>query len=346
MSDVMIEARGLTKRYGLQRALDNANFEVRKGQIVGFLGPNGAGKSTTMKILTCFIAPSEGTASINGHDIWQDPIGVRASIGYLPESTPLYPEMLVAEYLEFMGQMRGLRGAQLTKRIKAVVEETSLGEVFAKEIRALSKGFKQRVGLAQALIHEPPVLILDEPMSGLDPNQMTDIRDLIRDIGRSRTVMLSTHNLHEIHLTCSRVFVIGKGKLVADTTPESLVNSKPIGGFHVGFAAGATLASVQEHLGRIPGVRQVRATDGANPLDVIVDVDSGRDVRADMAAAAAKAGLVIVELAAQRPDLYAIFRELTEGVPATIGSHSAKSALAPADDEDDEEEDDDDAEDE
>jgi ABC-2 type transport system ATP-binding protein len=346
MSDVMIEARGLTKRYGLQRALDNANFEVRKGQIVGFLGPNGAGKSTTMKILTCFIAPSEGTASINGHDIWQDPIGVRASIGYLPESTPLYPEMLVAEYLEFMGQMRGLRGAQLGKRIKAVVEETSLGEVFAKEIRALSKGFKQRVGLAQALIHEPPVLILDEPMSGLDPNQMTDIRDLIREIGRSRTVMLSTHNLHEIHLTCSRVFVIGKGKLVADTTPAALADSKPIAGFHLGLAAGATLTSVQAALGRIPGVRQVRATDGTNPLDVIVDVDAGRDVRADVSAAAAKAGLVIVELSAMRPDLYAIFRELTEGEPATIGPRSAKSALAPADDEDDEEEDDDSDEDE
>ena len=335
MSDVMIEARGLTKRYGPQRALDNATFEVRKGQIVGFLGPNGAGKSTTMKILTCFIAPSEGTAKINGHDIWENPIGVRSSIGYLPESTPLYPEMLVAEYLEFAGQMRGLRGPDLTKRIKKVVEETTLGDVFAKEIRTLSKGFKQRVGLAQALIHEPPILILDEPMSGLDPNQMTEIRDLIREIGRSRTVMLSTHNLHEIHLTCSRVFVVAKGRFVADTTPTALAESKPIAGVHLGIGVGKTLTQVQEALGRLPGVRGVRASVGTSPLDVVVDVEPGRDVRAEIAAAAIAAGIVIVEMASMRPDLYAIFRELTEGTPARIGT-----GLAPADDEEDEEDDD------
>jgi ABC-2 type transport system ATP-binding protein len=340
MSDVMIEARGLTKRYGPQRALDNASFEVKKGQIVGFLGPNGAGKSTTMKILTCFIAPSEGTAKINGHDIWENPIGVRASIGYLPESTPLYPEMLVAEYLEFMGEMRGLRGPDLAKRIKKVVEETSLGDVFAKEIRALSKGYKQRVGLAQALIHEPPILILDEPMSGLDPNQMTDIRDLIREIGRSRTVMLSTHNLHEIHLTCSRVFVVAKGKLVADTTPSALATSKPIQGYHVSFAPGAALQKALDAFGRIPGVRNVRPVEGAGDVNVDVHVEPGKDVRADLAAAAVAAGLVIVELTVLRPDMYEIFRELTLGENA--GATHGRAALAAADDEEDDEDEDDD----
>jgi ABC-type Na+ transport system ATPase subunit NatA len=193
----MIAARGLTKRYGPHRALDNASFEVKKGEIVGFLGPNGAGKSTTMKILTCYIAPSEGTATIKGADIWDDPIGARASIGYLPESTPLYGEMLVAEYLEFMGEMRGLQKDALRKAIRKVVEECNIGSFYAQEIRTLSKGQKQRVGLAQALIHEPPILILDEPMSRpRSRTRRSEIRDLIRELGKERTVMLSTHNLH------------------------------------------------------------------------------------------------------------------------------------------------------
>jgi ABC-2 type transport system ATP-binding protein len=192
MSDVMIEARDLTKSYGSMNALKDVSFEVRKGEVVGFLGPNGAGKTTTMKILTCFIAPTSGSAKVDGRDIWEDPMGVRESIGYLPESTPLYTEMMVLEYLEFIAKMRGFKGIEIRKRIKKAVEQTSLGDVIAKEIRALSKGFKQRVGLAQALIHEPSVLILDEPMSGLDPNQASEIRELIKDIGRERTVVLST----------------------------------------------------------------------------------------------------------------------------------------------------------
>ncbi len=343
MSDVMIEAKGLTKRYGPHRALDGASFSIRQGEVVGFLGPNGAGKSTTMKILTCFIAPSEGTAQVNGRDIWQDPIGVRASIGYLPESTPLYTEMLVAEYLEFMGQMRGLRGAVLAQRIKKVVEETSLGDVYAKEIRALSKGFRQRVGLAQALIHEPPILILDEPLSGLDPNQMTDIRDLIRNIGRSRTIIFSTHNLHEIGLSCTRVMVISSGKIVFDSTPDALTTKKPLRGFAVTLGPApdraAAMARATEAFRKIPGVSSVDST-GTDTLEVLVT--NGANVRAELASAASGLGLLVVELAALRPDLHDIFRELTLGsanAAASAGralSRASAAAAAAADDEDDE----------
>ena len=223
MSDVMIEAQGLSKNYGSFTALSNASFNIHRGEVLGFIGPNGAGKTTTMKILTCFFSPSEGTAKVNGADVFEDPIAVREAIGYLPESTPLYTEMLVLEYLRFVAKLRGLDGAQANKRLKQVVEETSLGDVLGKNIGELSKGFRQRVGLAQALVHEPPVLILDEPFSGLDPNQALDIRELIRTIGRERTVVLSTHNLAQVQLTCQRVLIVNKGKIVADDTIDNLV---------------------------------------------------------------------------------------------------------------------------
>src|SRR5262245_62036885 len=222
MNDVMIEAQNLVKRYDEFTAIDNVSMKVRRGEVLGFLGPNGAGKSTTMKILTCFTSPTEGKATVNGCDITTDSLGVRRSLGYLPESTALYPDMLVLEYLEWAAEMRGIVGDAARKRLKLVVEETGLRDVIAKPIRALSKGFRQRVGLAQALVHEPPILILDEPMSGLDPNQAVEIRDLIKDIGRERTVILSTHNLAEVQVACNRVLIISKGKLVADDTPEGL----------------------------------------------------------------------------------------------------------------------------
>ena len=338
MSEVMIEAQGLTKRYGPQRALDSASFNVSRGEIVGFLGPNGAGKSTTMKILTCFIAPTEGTAKVNGCDIWTDPLGVRTAIGYLPESTPLYPDMLVAEYLEFAGQMRGLFGPTLQKRIKRVVDETQLGSVYAKEIRQLSKGFKQRVGLAQALIHEPPILILDEPLSGLDPNQMTDIRDLIREIGKSRTIIFSTHNLAEIQISCTRAICISNGKLVFDATPDELANRKPLRGYTVKLA-GATYGKAEQTFANIPGVTQVRSLDDGT-IELLVS--NGSDVRLANENAAAAANLTIIELAVLKPNLYEIFRELT--TDPSVAEVRASSTVS--DDEDDDDDDDDDDEDE
>ena len=297
---VMIEARNLTKRYGPQRALDNASFEVRKGEVLGFLGPNGAGKSTTMKILTCFIAPSEGTARINGSDIWEDPIGVRASIGYLPESTPLYPEMLVLEFLEFIAQMRGLRGDAARKAIKKAVEATDLGDVIAKEIRALSKGFKQRVGIAQALVHEPPVLILDEPMSGLDPNQALEIRDLIKQIGKERTVILSTHNLAEVQVTCQRVLIIAKGRIVADDTPEAL-SSRGRNRYVVlvdksaSAKGGTAAAAARTGFSAIRDV-EVREISTSDQSAVAFELVGARDLRSEIFRAAVDSGVVLLEL--------------------------------------------------
>lgn len=214
MSDVMIEAKGLGKRYGGFVALQNASFELHRGEILGLLGPNGAGKSTTMRILTCFIAPTAGTAKVNGCDIWEDPLGVRRAIGYLPESTPLYGEMLVLEYLQWIAAMRGLRGETAQRRTLAVVEEVGLEDVIAKAIRELSKGFKQRVGLAQALIHEPPILILDEPMSGLDPIGRKEVRDLIvEQRQRGKTILFTSHILSDVEMLCDRVGIMQRGKM-------------------------------------------------------------------------------------------------------------------------------------
>lgn len=324
MSDLMIEARDLTKHYGPATALKDVSFEVRKGEVLGFLGPNGAGKTTTMKILTCFIAPSSGTAKVNGADIFEDPMAVRTAIGYLPESTPLYTEMLVLEYLEFVAKMRGFKGEDARKRIKKAVEQTSLGDVIAKEIRALSKGFRQRVGLAQALVHEPPVLILDEPMSGLDPNQAAEIRDLIKAIGRERTVILSTHDLGEVQVTCDRVLIIAKGRLVADDTPEELRERAGKASYFVTFRKAEVPTGAREHssfeayaqslLSKVPGVSSVRTREAEAKDEVVFSVvPKDSDVRADIFQAAVKNELVLLGLERKSEGLDKVFRDLTTG---------------------------------
>jgi len=319
MTDVMIDARDLTKHYGPVAALNKASFQVHRGEVVGFLGPNGAGKTTTMKILTCFIAPTSGTALVGGADIFEDPISVREAIGYLPESTPLYTEMLVLEYLEFAGKMRGLSGAGLQARLRRVVEETSLGDVIGKSIGELSKGFRQRVGLAQALIHEPPVLILDEPMSGLDPNQAAEIRELIREIGRERTVILSTHNLSEVRVTCGRVLIISEGKLVADDTPDELAaragkprflatlrqNGHSADDIHKAFASVGDTQSIVDQA----------AAAGEVVLEVVPK--GHEDLRADIFQAAVSANLVLLGLEQRGENLEDIFRQLTTGAGAS-----------------------------
>ena len=320
MTDVMIDARDLTKHYGAVTALKNATFQVHRGEVVGFLGPNGAGKTTAMKILTCFIAPSEGTARVAGADIFEDPIAVREAIGYLPESTPLYTEMLVLEYLEFAGKMRGLRGAGLQARLRRVVEETSLGDVIGKSISELSKGFRQRVGLAQALIHEPPVLILDEPMSGLDPNQAAEIRELIREIGRERTVILSTHNLSEVRVTCGRVLIISQGELVADDTPEELAarGGKPR------FVAtlrqnGHSASEIRDAFSAIGDARSVTEQTSTADGEVILELvpKGNQDLRAAIFQAAVSANLVLLGLEQRGENLEDIFRQLTTGAGAS-----------------------------
>lgn len=313
MSDLVIEAKDLTKNYGDFVAIDKLNFEVKRGEIVGLLGPNGAGKSTTMKILTCYAAPTAGSAKVNGRDVFDDALKVREAIGYLPESNALYVEMLVYEYLEFAAEMRGLKGEHAKRQIKRAVEQTSLGDVIGKEIRALSKGFRQRVGLAQALVHEPPLLILDEPMSGLDPNQAIEVRDVIKEIGKERTVVLSTHNLPEVQLTCDRVLIIARGKIVADDTPQALSDRAGRPRFLASFAEKDS-GNAQAQLEKVAGVDVVRALEaprGERSFEIIPKVDD--DLRAAIFRAAVDGNLTLLALSREGQNLEEIFRQLTVG---------------------------------
>src|SRR5689334_12145080 len=216
MTDVMIQTSGLSKHFGHVRALDNVNFEVTKGEVVGFLGPNGAGKSTTMRILTCFISPTSGSAKVHGHDVFDQPLAVRQKLGYLPQRAPLYTDMNVWEYLEFTSQIRGLDASTFKTRLKKVVEVCGLNQVLGKDIGTLSHGYRQRVGLGQALIHDPPILILDEPTSDLDPNEKAEVLKYIKEIARDHTILLSTHNLSEVEEACARAIIVSKGRVVAD----------------------------------------------------------------------------------------------------------------------------------
>src|SRR5260370_16082352 len=220
----MIKVEGLTKRYARTVAVDNISFEVEKGQIVGFLGPNGAGKTTTMRVLTCFLPPTAGSANVAGFDVLEQPFEVKKRIGYLPETPPLYPEMEVKEYVTFVGKLKGVPKADLASRVSQVIERCAIGDVRDKLIGKLPKGYRQCVGLAQAIIHNPDVLILDEPTSGLDPKQISETRELIRSLAGDHTIILSTHILSEVEHTCEQVIIISQGKLVAQDTVINLTN--------------------------------------------------------------------------------------------------------------------------
>src|SRR5947209_7951964 len=220
----MITVKELTKRYARNTAVDNISFEVRKGQIVGFLGPNGAGKTTTMRVLTCFLPPTSGTANVAGFDVQEHPLEVKKRIGYLPETPPVYTDMEVSEYLNYVGQLKGISGRDIDKRVDEAVGRCALGDVRNKLIGKLSKGYRQRVGLAQAIIHNPDVLILDEPTSGLDPKQIIEIRELLRSLAGDHTIILSTHILSEVEHSCERVIIISQGKLVAIDSVANLTN--------------------------------------------------------------------------------------------------------------------------
>ena len=222
MPQTMIEVKDLAKDYGLVKALRGISFEVPAGEVLGFLGPNGAGKTTTTKILTCFMAPTAGTATVNGKNVLDHSLEVRRAIGYLPENTPIYTDMTSLEFLQFICSVREIPHNQRKKRIRELAEVCGLLDVLAKPIGDMSKGYRQRVGLAQAMLHDPPILILDEPTSGLDPNQIVEVRELIKEIGKEKTVILSTHILPEVQATCGRVIIIADGKLVADGSPDQL----------------------------------------------------------------------------------------------------------------------------
>jgi ABC-2 type transport system ATP-binding protein len=254
----MIQIAELSKNYGRHQAVDKISFDVAPGEIVGFLGPNGAGKTTTLRMLTGFLPPTSGAARIAGHDIFRESLEVRKHIGYMPENVPLYTEMRVREYLRFRGALRGLSGGNLRKRLGEVLEICGLEDVRRKMIKTLSKGYRQRVGLADALIHEPDLLILDEPTNGLDPNQIRSIRRLIKDLGQKHTILLSTHILSEVEMTCNKVVIIDEGRVKAADTPKNLVSSMRRAG-RISLEVKSPISEVETRLSDLESVTKVHS---------------------------------------------------------------------------------------
>jgi ABC-2 type transport system ATP-binding protein len=302
--------KNLTKHYGPQKAVDNISFDVREGEIVGFLGPNGAGKSTTMKIATCFLPPTDGSVKVGGFDVVEQPMNVKRLTGYLPEHNPLYLDLFVHEYLHFIGKLYGLGGWHLKKRVGEMIELCGLGREQNKRIEALSKGYRQRVGLAQALIHDPQVLILDEPTSGLDPNQLVEIRKLIKDISRNKTVLFSTHIMQEVQAICDRVIVINKGKIVADDSLENLLKNS---GSSVTVVVEFEREVPLEDMRSLPGVLEV-LHQGAGTYKI--KAEGGNDIRPEVFRLAADKHLSLIGLRQEENSLEGVFRDLTR--PETV----------------------------
>jgi len=295
--------------------VDHISFEVSTGEVLGFLGPNGAGKSTTMKMLTCYLPPTEGRASVAGFDVFEQPLEVRRRIGYLPEDTPLYAEMTVLGFLRFTAQMRGLSAAEAHKRIREVGEVTGVLRVLGKYVRELSRGYRQRVGLTQAMLHDPPVLILDEPTSGLDPNQIVEIRELIREIGREKTVILSTHILPEVQATCNRVLIINDGRIVADGKPDELVarETKDLYRLLLDTDGGPSADEARAAIGELPGVRSSELTPSdSGTLQLMVSGDGGLDLRTPLFRLAAASDWPLLELERRSASLEEVFAHLTK----------------------------------
>ena len=312
----MITVTELTKRYARHTAVDHISFEVTKGQIVGFLGPNGAGKTTTMRMLTCFLPPTSGAAVVAGFDVLEQPFEVKKRIGYLPETPPLYPEMRTTEYLTFVGKLKGLSGTELSKRVDYVLDRCAVADVKDKLLGKLSKGYRQRVGLAQAIIHNPDVLILDEPTAGLDPKQINETRDLIKSLAGDHTIILSTHILPEVEQTCQQVIIISKGKLVATDSVKNLQNRAKGAESLLVEVAGRNgdidSATVQKRLEQISGVNRVSFKDKRqNRSTFELESRKGSFVRGDLARAVVESGWDLNELRPTAVSLEEIFLQLT-----------------------------------
>lgn len=334
-TDVMIEARDLTKRYGTYAAIDKLNFSIRRGEVVGFLGPNGAGKSTTMRVLTCFIAPSSGTAKVGGNDVFENPLAARSVVGYLPQRAPLYQEMGVIEYLQFVAKLRAIPASEHRARIKKVIEICGLGDALSKDsIGDLSKGFQQRVGLAQALLHDPAILILDEPTSDLDPIEKAEFIEYLKAIGRDRTVMLSTHNLAEVEASCPRVLIVSKGKLAADGAPSDLANRSGKVRYVVeiekkkrGASGEISFEDVQTAAKSIDSKVEVTAVPSeSGVIGVQVLGSSDKDLRRELFGLAVDKNWSVLELRRDVVQLEEVFRELTVG-DAKVGDRIAAAGL-------------------
>jgi len=310
----VIEVKNVTKRFGDIVAVDDVSFRVEKGEIVGFLGPNAAGKTTTMRILTNYMPATSGTATVAGFDVFEDPMEVKRRIGYLPENPPLYLDMKVDDYLEFVAAINGVERNEIPKNVDRVIDLTSLHEMRGRLIKKLSKGFRQRVGLAQALIHDPEVLILDEPTVGLDPKQIIEVRELIKSLAHDHTIILSTHILPEVSMTSERVVIINRGRIVAEDTPQNLVASLK-SGETLQVQVEGSFDDVQEKLMTIPGVATV-SLDPEQPqvqgvCELRVDSEPGTDVRKEVAAAIVNGNWGLLELRSISLTLEDIFLELT-----------------------------------
>jgi ABC-2 type transport system ATP-binding protein len=306
----MIKVENLTKRYAGEPAIQDLSFEVAQGEIMGFLGPNGAGKTTTMRILASFMPPTSGRASIAGFDVFKQSLQARAHLGYMPENVPLYSDMRVTEYLDYRAALKGVPHRRATERVGDVKELCGLKEVEKKLIGALSKGYRQRVGLADALLHEPDLLILDEPTIGLDPNQIRQVRELIKNLGKQHTILLSTHILPEVEMTCSRVIIIHKGRIEACDTPENLLGKiRQAGGVVLEAKVGADNGG--EELKKISGVRDVTVDADGDWKIFSLRVESGADVREEIFRLAIDRRWTVRELTRRRATLEDVFVELT-----------------------------------
>lgn len=304
----MIEVSHLTKRYGKSEAIHNLNFRVAKGEVVGFLGPNGAGKSTTMKIITGYMPPTEGFVKVAGLDVFESPIEVKKRIGFLPETPPLYTDMYVKDFLNFVANLKGVPKAQVQQNVQRALEKTNLVDVKDRLIQNLSKGFKQRVGIAQALVSNPEILILDEPTVGLDPKQVAEIRTLIQELAGQHTVILSTHILSEVQAICRRIIIINKGKIIAEDTLAGL-NARTAGEKRVIVRTRNPDPTLVKKLESIAGVVSVTATDDPTLLSIMTEVNS--DLQDQIAAMVVSSGCGLVEIRSQDFSLEDIFLKLT-----------------------------------
>jgi ABC-2 type transport system ATP-binding protein len=321
----MIKVEGLTKRYARNIAVKNISFEVGQGEIVGFLGKNGAGKTTTMRVLTCFLPPTAGKASVAGFDVLEQSLEVRKRIGYLPETPPLYPEMEISTYLTFVAKLKGIPHAEIQKRVDEVCERTAIADEKNKIIGKLSKGYRQRVGLAQAIIHNPPVLILDEPTSGLDPEQQREARQLIASLSGDHTIILSTHILSEVEQSCSKVIIINAGEIVASDTVANLHNRRHANEFIHVEVSGAPANQVKQRLEQVAGVASVEYRDSSDTLAAFeVRSLENYSVRPELARAIVQSGWNLTELRPVGESLEEIFLELTKSEAPAPSKDNAK----------------------
>lgn len=308
----MIHIDDLTKYYGTLRAVDGITLTIRKGEILGLLGPNGAGKTTTLRILTCYLQPTSGNITVKDHTIYDHPVEIKRLIGYLPESAPLYPDMLVYDFLDFVAHLRGIEGSVKKNRIDETADMCGINEVMHKPVQELSKGFKQRVGLAQAMMHEPEILVLDEPTSGLDPNQIVEIRDIVKEIGREKTVILSTHILSEVEATCDRVVIINRGKIVADGAMDTLKEGAGKE-YRVNISLKNTdFEVVKNAFDGLEGVAETILRGIENGvLNVSLAINDERDLRPEIYHIIRENNWLLLEFCRQTHTLETIFRELT-----------------------------------